>query len=105
MRLAFGAFNVPSEANCLSSFMELNRRKFCNNQLEYRTIGERADTMLSLSSEPHCSAGALYTNMFYYSLHSFITLYGTQLMAACFGLSFEPSKCHSGTRKCRGFKF
>jgi len=37
VRVAFEAFSVPSTANCLSSFMELHRRKFCNNQLEHRT--------------------------------------------------------------------
>jgi hypothetical protein len=56
VRVAFGAFNVPSAANCLPSFMELHRQKFCNNQLEHRTTGERAHTVLNLSSEPSCSA-------------------------------------------------
>lgn len=78
VRLAFGAFSVPSATNCLSSFMELHRRKFCNNQLEHSTTGERADTMLNLSSEPGCSAAdtmlhqavesvPLCTNIFCYS--------------------------------------
>jgi hypothetical protein len=112
VRLAFGAFNVPSAANCFLSYMELHRRKFCNNQLEHRTTGERADTMLNFSSEPGCSAvyTTLYqavvsvplcTNIFYYSWHNFTTLYGTQLMATCFGLSLEPSSYHSRTRKFR----
>jgi len=112
VRLAFGAFNVPSAANCLSSFMELHRQKSCNNQLEHKTTGERADTMLNFSSEPCCSSTyitlyqavvslPLCTNIFYCSSHNFITLYGTRLVATCFGLSLEPSSCHSGARKCR----
>jgi len=82
VRLAFGAFNVPSAANCLSSFMELHRRKFCNNHLEHRTTGERADTMLNFSSESGCSAAytalpqavvsvPLCTNVFYLQLTHF----------------------------------
>lgn len=37
VRLAFGAFNVPSAANCMSSFLEVHGQRFCNNQLEHRT--------------------------------------------------------------------
>jgi hypothetical protein len=100
VRVAFGAFDVPSAANCLPSFMELHRQKFCNNQLEHRTTGERAHTMLNLSSEPGCSAAdttlhqavmlvPLCTNVFCYSKHNFIALNGNML------------RSELGARKCR----
>jgi hypothetical protein len=46
VRVEFGNFQVPSAtANCTSAFMELQRQKFCNNQLEHRTTGERIDAV------------------------------------------------------------
>ncbi|XP_023702361.1 uncharacterized protein LOC111861760 [Cryptotermes secundus] len=35
VRIDFGAFHVPSTAKCKSAFMELQKRKFCNSQLDH----------------------------------------------------------------------
>lgn len=40
VRLEFGSFHVPSEGdNCTSGFLELQRRRFCEDQLDHRSTG------------------------------------------------------------------
>jgi hypothetical protein len=53
VRLEFGAFHMPSTADCKSAFMELQKRKFCNNQLDHSTTGNALYSCES--SVSHCS--------------------------------------------------